>query len=74
MNKAMHSPYTKILSVEKRLTASRSEFPAAECLSSSLVVFWKISVGPAHRRQSFATFPTLPETSRFSNEEVPRVL
>jgi hypothetical protein len=70
----MQSPHTKILSAEKRMTACRSEFPAAESLSSSLSVLLKIGVCPAHRRQSFATFPTLPETSRFPKEEIPRAL
>jgi hypothetical protein len=66
----MQPPHAKI----SELTACRSESLAAEPLSSSLFVLLKIGVCIAHLYQSFAIIPTLPETSRFPKEEIPRVL
>ena len=66
----MQLPHAKTLSAEKPISARRNESPAAESFSSSLFVLLKIGICPARLCRSFATHPTLPETSRFS-EEVP---
>jgi len=67
-------PHAKIPSAGKPMTARRSESPAAEFFPGSRFVFLKIGICLARLCQSFATFPTLPETSRFPKEEIPRAL
>jgi hypothetical protein len=70
----MLPPYAKFLTAEMPMTASRSESPAAGPLSSSLFVLLSIGFCLARLCQSFAIYPTQPETSYSSNLEVPRAL